>query len=35
MQVELSDAEMEKIDGILATFEVRGERYPAQFAMNT
>ncbi|KAH6853466.1 NADP-dependent oxidoreductase domain-containing protein [Chaetomium sp. MPI-CAGE-AT-0009] len=35
VQVALDGAEMDAIDRILATFEVRGERYPGQYPMNT
>ncbi|KAK3300085.1 NADP-dependent oxidoreductase domain-containing protein, partial [Chaetomium fimeti] len=35
VQVALGEAEMDAIDGILATFEVRGERYPGHVAVNT
>ncbi len=34
-EVELTDAEMEAIDGILERFEVRGERYGKEVPMNT
>jgi pyridoxine 4-dehydrogenase len=33
--VELTDAEMDEIDGILARFEVKGERYPDHIPVNT
>ncbi|KAK4156916.1 NADP-dependent oxidoreductase domain-containing protein [Chaetomidium leptoderma] len=35
VEVELTDAEMDEIDGILARFEVKGERYPGHITMNT
>ncbi|KAK4042193.1 NADP-dependent oxidoreductase domain-containing protein [Parachaetomium inaequale] len=35
VQVELTDAEMAAIDGILDKFEVKGERYPGYFPTNT
>jgi pyridoxine 4-dehydrogenase len=35
VEVELTEAEMRAIDGILATFEVKGERYPSQYPTNT
>lgn len=35
LEVELTDAEMDEIDGILARFEVKGERYGKETPMNT
>jgi pyridoxine 4-dehydrogenase len=35
LEVQLTDAEMDEIDAILAKFEVKGERYPAAVPMNT
>jgi len=35
VEVELTDAEMDPIDGILAKFEVKGERYPTEHPTNT
>jgi pyridoxine 4-dehydrogenase len=35
VEVELTDAEMDAIDEILARFEAKGERYPAHYTMNT
>jgi pyridoxine 4-dehydrogenase len=35
VEVELTDAEMDAIDDILAKFEVKGERYPEHVTMNT
>ncbi|KAK4251184.1 NADP-dependent oxidoreductase domain-containing protein [Corynascus novoguineensis] len=35
LEVELTDAEMDAIDEILAKFDVKGERYPETIPMNT
>jgi pyridoxine 4-dehydrogenase len=35
VEVDLTDAEMDEIDEILAKFEVKGERYPASIPTNT
>jgi pyridoxine 4-dehydrogenase len=35
VEVELTEEEMQAIDGILATFEVKGGRYPSQYPTNT
>ena len=34
-EVELTDAEMAAIDGILDKFEAKGERYPGHITTNT
>lgn len=35
VEVELTDAEMDAIDEILAKFEVKGDRYPKEIPINT
>jgi pyridoxine 4-dehydrogenase len=35
VEVELTDAEMDAIDDILAKFEVKGDRYPEHVPHNT
>jgi pyridoxine 4-dehydrogenase len=35
VEVDLTDAEMDAIDEILAKFEVKGDRYPGHITTNT
>lgn len=35
VEVELTDAEMDAIDEVLAKFDVKGDRYPETIPMNT
>ncbi len=35
VEVDLTDAEMDEIDEIVAKFEVKGDRYPAAVPVNT